>query len=335
MNFGCTGITLKTADNSHVFGRTYDFFGDLSGNTVGFYPKGHALSFSGPDIKGDEIALKYGFIGMAIDSLKTPILVDGINEKGLIGALLNFPDYGSFKKPKLGKTNIHPAFFVSYILSQFKTVKEIVKIISELNLTDELIMGHTMSVHYLFYDKSGEAVIIEPSKDGIAVYRNSIGILANSPEYSWHITNLRNYSKVDNLPSGKRKLSNIEISEFGLNQGGGFGLPGGYSSPARFVRCAFLREYAKTPKDESEAINLVFSILKSVDIPLGIIAGDNKATHFDTTLCTTAACCESLVYYYKTHKSGRLCALRLRNLLKERLPIKFDLPKEEDILFLV
>ncbi len=335
MDFGCTGFTVNTADNCHLFGRSYDFFGDLSANKIAFYPAGHKLSFSAPLVKGDEIKLKYGFLGMAIDALKSPILVDGINEKGLIGALLNFPDYGCFRKPIEGKMNLHPAFFVGFALSQFKTVGELVRNIDKINLTDELVMGSEMSVHYIFCDKSGDTAIIEPTNQGIDVYRNSIGVLANSPQYHWHLTNLRNYSKVDNLPSGKRKLSSIEISEFGLNQGGGFGLPGGYSSPARFVRAAFLREYAPTPKDEHEAMRQIFSILKSVDIPEGIVAGDENATHFDTTLCNTAACCESLVYYFKTHKSGRVCALRLKNLLNEKQPVRFELPAREDVLFLV
>ncbi len=334
MDFGCTAITLKTEDNKNIFARTYDFFGDLSSNAIGFYPKGEALSFSAEDIKGDEIRVKYGFVGMEISGLKTPILVDGINDKGLIGGLLNFPDYGYYQKADSMKTNIHPAFFVSYILSQFKTVEEVVLATKTINLTDELIMGHKMSVHYIFCDRSGEAIILEPAKDGIAVYRNSIGILANSPEYSWHITNLRNYTKVDNLPSGKKKISNIEISDFGLNQGGGFGLPGGYSSPSRFVRAAILREYAPKPKDEKGGINLAFSILKSVDIPLGIIAGDKAATHFDITLATSAICSQSKTYYFKTNKNSRISAVSLKRLTSHSKAVKFALPKEEDILYL-
>ena len=54
-------------------------------------------------------------------------------------------------------------------------------------------------------------------------------MLANSPGYLWHRTNLRNFVGVTNLPKVPRTVAGQELREFGERLGGGTGLPGDYS----------------------------------------------------------------------------------------------------------
>jgi len=60
----------------------------------------------------------------------------------------------------------------------------------------------------------------------------------------------------------------VELKPFG--QGGGtMLLPGGYTSPERFVRTAFLKTHCKVPENRLEAIMTCFQILENVSIPKG------------------------------------------------------------------
>ena len=79
-------------------------------------------------------------------------------------------------------------------------------------------------------------MIVEPDEGGISVHRNTIGVMANAPGYDWQKTNLRNYVAVSNLDTPPVEILGETFSAFGVGTGGSFGLPGGYSSPARFAR---------------------------------------------------------------------------------------------------
>ena len=204
--FACSGFSWTTEDGNHLLGRTYDMFGTLEGNRITVVSKGYELSLS-PSGKGGEVEMKYSFIGNAILGSSSPIFTDGINEHGLMGTLQNFPGYGHYNTQKgEGRTDLHPAFFVPYMLGLCKSVDEVASMVERINLTDEKIFDSSMSVHYIFSDESGEAVIIEPDEGGITVHRDTIGVMTNAPGYDWHVQNLKNYDGVSNLDTPPREI---------------------------------------------------------------------------------------------------------------------------------
>ena len=93
--FGCSGFAWHTEDDCHLLGRTYDMFGDLSGNKITVIAPGYELHTS-PSGNGGTVTMKYGFIGNGIQGSASPIFTDGINEHGLMGTLQNFPGYGHY-----------------------------------------------------------------------------------------------------------------------------------------------------------------------------------------------------------------------------------------------
>ena len=153
--FACSSFSWHTEDGLHLLGRTYDMFGDLSGNRITVVAPGYELAVS-PSGEGGTVTMENGFLGNAIIGAASPIFTDGMNDHGLMGCLLNFPRYGYYNTQKAeGNLDLHPAFFVPYILGTCSTLDEVEEAVKHLNLTDELIFGAHMSVHYIFSDGSG------------------------------------------------------------------------------------------------------------------------------------------------------------------------------------
>ena len=310
MKFGCTSFSWETKDGKHLLGRTYDQFGDLKANRVISVPEGTPCS---PGLQADPSSPKsqYGYTGMAVLGFGEPIMVDAVNTAGLMGALLHYPEYAFYSSSSQpGKTMVHPGRLLSWLLGRCANIEEAVEQMSAAALENGLVQGHPLPAHYIFSDRGGETIIIEPDADGVKIHRNTIGVLANSPDYLWHRTNLRLYTAVTNLPKAPQTISGYEIREFDERIGGGFGLPGDYSSPSRFVRMAFMKQFAVQGKDELDGISRMFRAFAPVDTPEGVIKGDPAYEAYEQTLCISVMCAESGIYYFAPSQNRRISAIR-------------------------
>lgn len=336
--FACSSFSWHTEDGLHLLGRTYDMFGDLSGNRITVVAPGYELATS-PSGTETTVTMEHGFIGNGILGSTAPIMTDGMNDQGLMGCLLNFPRYGYYNTQEgEGNLDLHPAFFVPYILGTCATLDEVEEAVKHINLTDELIFGAHMSVHYIFSDGSGEAIIIEPDEGGITVHRNTIGVMANAPDYNWQKTNLKNYVAVSNLDTPPLELLGETIQPFGNGTGGSFGLPGGYSSPARFVRLAFAKQFAPLGKDEVDGVTRMFHTFAVVDIPDGMLRESAETTDAEQSLCTAVMCSESHTYYFAPATNRRISAYNVDNALKAMGDEKiayYPIPVEDDISYVI
>lgn len=310
MDFGCSSFSWETKDGLHLLGRTYDQFGDLAANRVISVPRGYPCS---PALHGEgAVPGEYGFTGMAVLGFGEPILVDGVNSAGLMGALLHYPGYAVYRdRPEEGTGLVHPGRLPAWLLGRCAGVEEAVEELSRLTLVDEPIRGKPLAAHYILGDRRGETVIIEPDEGGLSIHRNTIGVLTNSPDYLWHRTNLRNFVGVTNLPKAPQTIAGHELREFGERLGGGSGLPGDYSSPSRFVRLAFMKEFAVRGKDELDGISRMFRAFAPIDIPEGLAKAGPDCDVYEQTLCTSVMCAESGVYYFAPAWNRRISAIRL------------------------
>lgn len=82
----CSSFTCSSTDGRHFLGRTYDEYGTIDANRVAVIPRGHsvALTFTGDERQ----ATDYAVVGMDVAMFPTPLLTDGVNEHGLMGAML-------------------------------------------------------------------------------------------------------------------------------------------------------------------------------------------------------------------------------------------------------
>ena len=183
MRFGCSSFSWETLDGCHLLGRTYDQFGDLAANRVIGVPAGHPCPLGLKEEEGP--SGRYGYTGMAVLGFGAPVLVDGVNTAGLMGALLHYPEWAAYRQEP-DRRPVHPGRLLAWLLSRCASVEAALAALEEVTLVDEPIQGKPLPAHYILSDRTGEAVVLEPEAEGIQVYRHTIGVLTNSPGYLWH-----------------------------------------------------------------------------------------------------------------------------------------------------
>lgn len=137
------------------------------------------------------------------------------------------------------------------------------------------VTNHIMPLHWIVTDKTGKSVAIECTKNGLSILPNPVGVLANSPDLTWHYTNLSNYMMVSPQSPGLKEWGDLTIKA--LSKGtGGYGLPGDFTSPSRFVRITFAKKFMQLPSTREEMIISCFHLMKLVTIPKGLVIANNK-----------------------------------------------------------
>ena len=248
----------------------------------------------------------YGAVGMGTTVLgSTPVLYEGLNEKGLMGAQLYYRGYARYPdRPADGKLPLQPPFLVTLCLACCATVEEAARLLTEqVSLVGEPLLGAVPPLHWMFSDRTGDSLVVEPDGDGLHLYRNTAGVMTNSPPYPWHMTNsppypwhranLLNYAHLRPLDYGARDWGGERLEPC-FSGTGAAGLPGGWSSPARFVRLAFLRQCAGKGRDEAEGAALLFRLLHTAAFPLGAV--ELTEVEADTGYDREAVPCDYTVY---------------------------------------
>lgn len=318
----CTALTLS--GDSFYFGRTLDL--EMSFNEkVVIIPRNFSFSFREASTDSPHAAI----IGMATIKNGYPLLYDGTNEWGLSMAGLNFPDNAFFPPRSDAKTNIAPFEFIPYILSKCKTVTQAKDAIKEVHLADIDFDDdyHAAPLHWIIAD-AYSAITVEPTKEGLKVYENPLGILTNNPPFPYHMTNLNNYMALSPLPPDNNFSREISFETYSRGMGT-LGLPGDSSSASRFVRAAFYKYNAK-PLDFGD-IPLFFRIMASIEQTKGSVILQNRKE----VISVYTSCCDTQkgIYYYKTYESG-INAIDMKKVdTNQKTLFSFKLIKEPNILY--
>ncbi len=332
----CTGVLLKTQENTFVHGRTVEFGIDLD-LSVAVIPRGY--QFVGQTPKGDDgmqYSAKYAAIGVI--AYKNVKLLDGINEKGLaIGSFYfsTFASYTPLTEANQAKA-LSPSDFPNWVLTQFASVAQVRQAIEAGNvvITPTVIAGWGPTpppFHYVIYDQSGASLVVEPLNGKLVLYDNPFGTFTNSPTFDWHMTNLRHYIGLNPTDVPQVTIDGVTLQEMGLGNGM-LGLPGDFTPISRFVRAAIFSTTAVPAATTDEGILQVFHILNNFDIPVGAVREQiNGATHMDKTILTVARDPQGLRYFYKSYvdQTIRMAALKQFDLNSKEvkiLPIDTEQP---------
>lgn len=301
----CTGIMLKTQDNSFVHGRTLEF-GMMIDTSVVVVPRNYSFVGQTPKGEGMKYTSKYASVGMV--AFKDLSIMDGLNEKGLAAGAFYFPTFAQYAPVTSENQNkaLSPGDFPNWILSQFATVEEVRHAIenNQVVITPTVMANWgpvTPPFHYIVYDKTGASIVIEPLNGKLVVTDNPLGVFTNSPTFDWHMTNLRNYISLSARNVPEIAWNGLTLKEEG--QGNGMvGMPGDFTPPSRFVRAAIFTMTAEPSANSDLGIQQVFHILNNFDIPVGVAKAEaNGVTETDYTLMTVARDPQKLKYYYKSY----------------------------------
>lgn len=297
----CTGITLHARDKSIVVARTVDWHGDEMNSMYVIAPRGHTQTSLTPGGKmdGHEFTSVYGYVGIAVQI--PDFIIDGTNEAGLSAGLFYFPDYGEYPKydTKHKENAIADFELVAWMLSRFSTIDQIQSAIKDITVVN--IDPSASTVHWRITDATGRQVILEFIDGNAHFYESTVGAIANSPGYPWHITNLNNYINLQPGTLGPKKLGDLTLTSFGSDSGM-LGLPGDFTPPSRFVRAALLSNYSVQQKTGYESAMKAFHILNNLDVPLGVEFDYGRATNNmpSATQWTIATDLGARVIYYHT-----------------------------------
>lgn len=317
----CTGIRLTNNDGSVVHGRTVEF-GVTIETSIAVVPRGH--TFVGETPLGDGLAYTAKHAAIGIITYTDVKIVDGLNEAGLAVGAFYFPDFAAYTPatPENQARGLSPTDFPNYLLTQFASIDEVRKALE----ADSVVVMPTVVAgwgpeappfHYVVYDKTGASIAIEPLAGKLVVRDNPLGVMTNSPEFDWHMTNLRNYIALDPRNVPPIEIDGTSFSQLG--QGSGMlGLPGDFTPPSRFVRAAVFSATAVPSDTAEEGIGQTFHILNNFDIPVGVARSESHGViHTDYTMLTVARDPQALRYYYKTYDDQTLRMVDLKALADE------------------
>lgn len=294
----CTGIRFTDSKGNLFFGRNYDWSFSY-GEKVFITPRGYdrAWAFNG-DAAGD--AKQRALVGTAIVVDDVPLYFDCANEDGLAVAGLNFTEFGRFEKgPVEGKCNVTAYEFPLWVASRFSTVDDLVAALDDLAIVAKPINDKypVAFLHWLIADAK-RSIVVEYMDSGLHVHDDDVDVLTNQPQFDWHRENLRNYLALDPAMPVNAQWRGQQLSAFGSGFGM-LGLPGGFSSPDRFVRAAYLNAHYPEKATEAENVSRLFHTLAGVAMVEGGAAMADGS--FEITIYTGGYSQATRTYYYNTY----------------------------------
>lgn len=296
----CTAATYKTKD--FYFGRTLDY--EFSyGEEVVITPRKFPFNFS----EKGELSSHYAMIGMAHVADGCPLYYEAVNEKGLGMAGLNFVGNAVYFDSREDKNNIAQFEFIPWILSQCTTVDEARVLLDNIDLTDRPFNEKlpVAQLHWIIADRNS-AITVESVVDGLKIYDNPVGVLANNPPFDKQLFNLNNYMHLTPRTPENTFAKGLELNRYSRGLGS-LGLPGDLSSQSRFVRAAFVKMNSVSGDSEKESVSQFFHILNSVDQQRGCcILEDEKCEITIYTCCCNA---DKGIYYYTSYDNHQISAV--------------------------
>ncbi len=303
----CTSFIVKSSDGSYVYGRTLEFGIDLQSVPIAI-PRN--FNYQGTGVNGQAGKVwktKYAAIGM--NGINLPVLVDGVNEKGMTGGLLYAPNTAQFQDvaPDQSANSIASYEILTYALTNFATVDEVKEGLQKImvNKTGHAPFNGAIPLHMTLHDAQGKNLVVEYNNGKLITYDNPAGVMTNDPNFSYQLANIGLYANLS--PKEANPLTINGASFVPPSSGSGLhGMPGDFLSPSRFIRALFYSSSAPTNLTADKLVAMVFHILNNFDIPPGAIQLSSSNSYgggtggFERTEWFSAVDAKNLVYYVKT-----------------------------------
>ena len=321
----CTAICFK--QGGVFFGRNLDLEG-TSEERIAVVPRNFPLRF----LKVPELRRHFAIIGTVRISEGCPLFNDAMNERGLFGAALNFPESAVYNEEKPGFENIASFELISWVLASCSNLEEVKKKLEHANIlsTDFSKNLKKTPLHWFFADKTG-AISVEPLEKGLVVSENSTKVLTNEPPFEYHEQNLRGYLGISAEETENCFSKKLELLPYSRGMGA-IGLPGDFSSASRFIKAVFAAENAVCESEE-DCIAGFFHILDSVSMVKGCVRLPEGK--LERTVYSSCADGKNGIYYYKTYENNRISAVDMKKEnLESDLLISYPMFAKQDILWL-
>ncbi|SIN79020.1 linear amide C-N hydrolase [Halodesulfovibrio marinisediminis] len=316
----CTGIKVQSKDGATMFARTLEFNTPFKSNIM-FVPKGQTWTSQAPNNqKGMTWKNQYAFLGP--NGFDERMFFGGINEKGLYIGGFWFPQHAEYPTPTANDTTkiVEPVLVTALILGTCGTLEDVQKKIDEVQIAGVKYekLGMIPPMHWIVIDSKGNAIVIEPLNGKITITQNPVGVITNSPQFTWHLQNLSNYMNVTADNCTRQKINDFTATPIGAGSGM-LGLPGDFTPPSRFVRAALYSNAATPVQTADEALNLAFMLISNISIAKGLVRTNeqNGTQSTDYTQWTAVYDLQRRRCYFKTYDNQEIRVVHLDNLPKD------------------
>lgn len=298
----CTSIAFF---EQKLFGRNLDL--EVSfGQRVVIVPRSLAFPFA----HRPALTEHYAIVGMASVAGGLPLFAEGMNEKGLYMAGLNFPGNAHyFADEGADPHHLAPHELLWLVLGSCASLAEARALLEGVTVCAiPFAPGLPLApLHWHVADATG-ALVAESTADGLHLYEDKAGVLTNNPPFPFHQTNLANYMNLSPRQPENQFAPGLPLACFGQGMGA-IGLPGDASPASRYVRAVFFKENAGFPEDRPGQVMVFFHVLEGVAMVQGSVVTPEGA--LDETLYSSCIDGVEHVYYWRTAGASRISAVRM------------------------
>ena len=313
----CTAATYQTRD--FYFGRTLDY--EFSyGDEVTITPRGYTFAFR----HAGRLASHYAIIGIATVANGSPLYYEATNEAGLSIAGLYFPGNAYYPPETPEKDNIAPFEIIPWILGQCASVEQARAMLSRMNPVNLSFSPDfpVTPMHWIVSVKTA-SLTVEPLEQGLRVYENPVGVLTNNPPFDIQLFSLHQYRALSPRTPENNFTDRLPLAPY-CNGMGTIGLPGDFTSQARFVRAAFTKFHIKAESDEQSSVSQFFRILGAVQVPRGCVQTADGRDHY--TIYTSCCNTDKGLYYYTTYENPQIIGVDMHaENLDGQTPVRYPL----------
>ncbi len=295
----CTAVNTRG-----LFGRTLDIEGSFD-ESVTVMPRNFPLEFKNEGTLPAHPAI----LGMASVRGGVPLYYDAVNEAGLCMAALKFPDNAVYHKPREDKHNVASFELIPWVLGKCRTLLEARELLIKTNVTYDDFAANVKStpLHFIVADGEG-AIVAESVADGLKIYENPLGVLANNPPFPYHATRVCDFMHLTSDYPENTLCADVPLAPYSGGMGA-IGLPGDFSSSSRFVRAVFAKNHTLLEGTQSERVGAFFHIMDTVGVPRGCEKNAEGERLF--TLYTSCIDVGTRTYFFTTYENRRIRALSL------------------------
>ena len=336
----CTSFLLKGSDGGAAYGRSMEFGMPLNSELM-ISPRGYQYQGIGVDGKagtGLNWTAKYAVAGMNI--LGLPTYADGMNEKGLVGGLLNAPFTAQYQDVSQADSanSINSSQILLFALTNFATIDEVKAGFKKIFVNRSTVAAYknqTPPVRVPLHDANGNSIVIEYIKGELVITDNPTHVCTNDPVLTEQFTNIGNYANLTNIEQNPLVINGATYQS--PSSGNGLhGLPGDYLSPSRFIRALFLSKSVPASYSTEKMVNAAWHITGSFDIPPGAITltADNPygggVDGIEITEWMIVADSKNMIYNVKMFETTNVYAFDLKKInsdAKDLTYFKLDKPQ--------
>lgn len=278
----CTSLRYVDVLNKAYVGRTLELSLELP-YQVAYFPQGQTLTSTAAGFAPLSWAVQHAMIAVVMPA-QIPAegqtlqandfkVIEGVNTAGLSFSVQSYPQVGdNHGSLHADQTTLSAVDIGAYVLGQYRSVEEVKAGLATLQIAlDQVPMlgGLRMPFHYSVHDASGASLVIEFHQGVLTIQDNPVGVLTNAPQFSWHLTNLNNYTFLSNVDHSKGELLGHPLVQPGSGTAK-IGLPVTDSSVDRFIRATYYANFAEKASTADEAVQMVAHIMNNFDRPRGI-----------------------------------------------------------------